>query len=232
MPVFGFSHLAALAVAGLGALWFIRIGRRTRWSGRELGWLLLVAQAIDPLIAWHEGYLDIEYSLPLELCDAAAFAAIVALWTRQQLAFELTYFWGLSGTLQALLTPAPGFWFPHPDAFRYFVLHSGIVWAALFLGPGCGMRPRRGAAGKAFGWTAVYAGCLAVVNLLTGGNYMFLRRKPPGSILEVFGPWPNYLFAGAGIGLFLFWLLELPWELSRSRRTSARPRGGAGRGSS
>jgi uncharacterized membrane protein YwaF len=44
---------------------------------------------------------------------------------------------------------------------------------------------------------------------------MFLCSKPPGSILEVFGPWPWYLAGGAAVGLALFWLIDLPYRLLR-----------------
>src|SRR5689334_6848397 len=37
---------------------------------------------------------DIDTSLPLQLCDFAWIAAIVALWTRHGLATALVYFWG------------------------------------------------------------------------------------------------------------------------------------------
>src|SRR5438132_907921 len=46
--------------------------------------------------------------LPLQLCDVAIFVAAAALWSRNQLLVEITYFWGLAGTLQALLTPDLG----------------------------------------------------------------------------------------------------------------------------
>ena len=40
-------------------------------------------------------------SLPFALCDIAALVAAGALVTRKMLLVEVTYFWGLAGTLQA-----------------------------------------------------------------------------------------------------------------------------------
>src|SRR5262245_28330122 len=45
-------------------------------------------------------------ALPMHLCDWALVAIAGALWFRWQLGFELGYFWGLAGTVQALFTPA------------------------------------------------------------------------------------------------------------------------------
>jgi len=39
--------------------------------------------------------------------------------------------------------------------------------------------------------TAAFAALAEVGNLLTGGNYMFLREKPSrASVLDLMGPWP------------------------------------------
>jgi len=44
-------------------------------------------------------------AMPMQLCDWAMFAVIAALVTRRRGVYELAYFWGLAGTLQAILTP-------------------------------------------------------------------------------------------------------------------------------
>ena len=45
--------------------------------------------------------------------------------------------------------------------------------------------------------------------MATGGNYMFLRRKPVhGSLLDVMGPWPWYILAAAALGLVIFLRLD------------------------
>jgi hypothetical integral membrane protein (TIGR02206 family) len=61
----------------------------------------------------------------------------------------------------------------------------------------------------------------SVVNLLTGGNYMFLRHAPGvHSLLDLMGPWPWYVVGAAAIALALFAALDLPFAIAR-RRTEA-----------
>jgi uncharacterized membrane protein YwaF len=62
---------------------------------------------------------------------------------------------------------------------------------------------------RAFAVTAAFAAAAAIATLATGGNYLFLRRKPAGgSLLDVLGPWPLYIASAAALGMALFLALE------------------------
>ena len=49
----------------------------------------------------------ISSDLPLHMCGFSVFATSYALLTKNQRVFELSYFWGFGGALQAILTPDP-----------------------------------------------------------------------------------------------------------------------------
>ncbi len=69
---------------------------------------------------------------------------------------------------------------------------------------------------RAFVLTMAYTACVGVADLLTGGNYMYLRQKPAsGSLLDLMGPWPLYILGGAGVALVFFAVLAAPFRLSR-----------------
>src|SRR5256884_2033887 len=86
---------------------------------------------------------QVALSLPLQLCDVAIFIAAAALWTRRQLVVEVTYFWGLAGTIQALLTPDLPQHFPSYPYFQYYIPHGGLIAPALILVIGLRFQPRR-----------------------------------------------------------------------------------------
>jgi hypothetical protein len=60
------------------------------------------------------------YALPLQLCDVVAFVSAAALWTRRPLLVELTYFWGLAGTANGLISPDVPTHFPSYLFLQYF----------------------------------------------------------------------------------------------------------------
>ena len=168
---------------------------------------------------------SLAYSLPLQLCDVTILIAAFALWTRQPLLVELTYFWGLAGSLQGLLTPDLPQHFPSYPYFQYYLAHGGVVVAALFLVAGLRLAPRPYAVIRVAGITVVYAALVGAVDLVTGANYMYLRAKPPApTLLDAMGPWPWYIGAAALVAIVLLAALEAPVHASRVRvPTSARP---------
>jgi hypothetical integral membrane protein (TIGR02206 family) len=215
MRPFSDAHLAALAVLVVAVAFSIWAPRR-----RPGGWVTTYARMLALVIAagWIGEYVadvvtgiwTVKYDLPLQLTDAVSLVAIVALWTRRRLAVELVYFWGLSASLQATLTPDLGQTFPSVYYFTYFIYHVGAVTAACLLVFGCGIYPRPRAAWRVFAITLAVAAVAGLGDLLTGGNYMYLRSKPVhSSLLNVMGPWPVYIATTALLGLALVLVLQV-----------------------
>jgi len=174
-------------------------------AGRALALVLVAAFGGEQLTYALRGEWSAQVNLPFQLTDAVTLVAAAALWRRAQLLVELTYFWALSASLQAVLTPDLGHDFPDVLYFTYFAAHSGAVAAACLLVFGERRAPGRGAVARVYAITAAFAGCAAVATLATDGNYMFLRRKPAhGSLLDLMGPWPLYIAASAVLALVLF----------------------------
>jgi hypothetical integral membrane protein (TIGR02206 family) len=154
-------------------------------------------------------------SLPVQLCDVGGFVAAGALLWRQLLLVEVAYFWGLGGTLQAVLTPDLKDHFPSFPYLQFYVTHDLVILAALFLVVGLGLQPRAGAIRRIFLLTLAFAVLVGLIDLVTGGNYMYLRQVPAaGSLLSLMGPWPWYIVTGAVLTLVALAILDAPFRLA------------------
>jgi hypothetical integral membrane protein (TIGR02206 family) len=194
-------------------------GAWTRVVSRVLAAALLAWFLAYHVVVAVQGSYALDFDLPLHLTDAVTVVAALALWRPGALSFELTYFWGLTASLQAVVTPGLGADDRFPSFFfwHYFVTHSGVVLAALFLAFGLGLMARSGAVPRMFLATVGWAGVAAAGNALTGGNYMFLSERPEtASLLDYMGPWPLYLVGAALLALALFALLDLPFRRRRA----------------
>ncbi|MGH2962633.1 MAG: TIGR02206 family membrane protein [Solirubrobacterales bacterium] len=223
MDLLAGAHLAALAVTAAvaaGAAWAARATPGT-WIvpfTRGLALLIIGAYLVENVVVVARGNWSVERSLPLHLTDAVTIVAAFALWRPRPFAVELAYFWGLTASLQAVLTPDLDSGIPSLFFWTYFVTHSGAVVAAVFLTWGLGLAPRPGAVPRVLGATVAFTALAGVGDLLTGGNYMFLREKPEqASLLDLMGPWPWYIFGAAVLAVAMFAVLDLPFRRRRAR---------------
>jgi hypothetical integral membrane protein (TIGR02206 family) len=209
------EHIAALIATALAATALVAAARHRgdAWAvplGRALAVVMLAAFVTEQVTYAARGEWTARFNLPLQLTDAVTLVSIAALWRpSEQVLVELVYFWGLTASLQAVLTPDLDQRFPDVLYFTYFATHSGAVLAACLLVLGSRRLPRPGALWRVYGLTAAFTVLAAIGTVATGGNYMFLRRKPArGSLLDVLGPWPWYIATGAALGLVMFLALD------------------------
>ena len=166
------------------------------------------------------GELEWQQMLPLQMCDWAMAVVIVALWTKNHRWFEVAYFWGIGGTLQAVLTPNLRFGFPDLRFVSFFISHGGIIVAVGFLMLTRGLRPYPFSIVRAFVWSELYFLVTLLADHLTGVNYGFLLHKPEAFSLLSFlsDDRPLYLLQMHGLALVFFAVLYLPFALYDSIR--------------
>lgn len=168
-----------------------------------------------------------EQMLPMQLCDWAMVVVIAAMWSGNRSWFEVGYFWGIGGTLQAVLTPNLAYGFPDFRFFSFFISHSGIIIGIVFLMLTRRYRPYPLSIGKAFLWSELYFVVTLGVDILTGANYGFLLHKPEAfSILSFLSDSHGiYLLQFHALAFVFFCLLYAPfgiYDLFRVRGPNAR----------
>lgn len=204
-----------------------------RAVARGLAGVLLLAYAGDLTIKIYDGDLFTGRALPMQLCDWTLFAVAAALWFGWRTGFELGYFWGLGGTLQALFTPAIDANVGILRLFGFFLSHSIIVVGVVYLMLARGFRPQPASLIRVAIASEIYFVTALITNGLTGQNYGFLAHKPPTrSMLDLFSDtWWLYVVQLNLTGLVMFAFFYLPWLLvdrlrrrATSERTAPSPR--------
>jgi len=227
--LFGAAHVVALAVVATIILFLFYLKRR-KSDRLNLFFRLLVALLliVDELMyhAWniHIHEWTLQKMLPLHLCSLFVWLCAVMLLTKSRSIYEFAYFVGIGGAFQVLLTPDIGAYnFPHFRFFQVFLSHGLIIVSALYMTIVEGCRPTGASLKRVFLWLNGYMVFVYVVNLLVGGNYLFIMHKPEtASLLDLLGPWPVYIIVAEAVAFITFFLLYLPFWVMDKRVVSSR----------
>jgi hypothetical integral membrane protein (TIGR02206 family) len=219
------QHFLLLLITAVGVVVAVWWGRSHRDTPREIvvrrsfAVVSLVVIVVMQIYWLTPDVRDVRNSWPLQLSDLADYTAVFALWTRGHKSSAFTYYVGLTLTLMAVVTPALTEPFPEPRWFGFWIRHIFVVWAAVYLVWGLGIRPTwrlyRTTVAAVLAWAVV----AYTFNVTFDTNYGYLRNTPStSSPLDLLGPWPWYVL-GAMAFLLTLWalLFTLPWELARKR---------------
>ncbi|WHY63828.1 TIGR02206 family membrane protein [Cytobacillus firmus] len=215
---FTLSHIAMIALF-TGVAVFLYIFRKTiKRYDRKLRMimflLLFVLELLYHFWLYIGGYWEISFTLPLQLCSISLLLCLVLLATESKAVFQIVYYIGVTGALMAILTPELFLGFPHFRFFQFFITHILIIWTCLYFVFVRQFRPTGRGLIESFIFLNLCAAAAFFANKLTGGNYMFLARKPQNnSLLDYFGPYPYYIITLEIAALFLFLLLLLPFKM-------------------
>ena len=183
-----------------------------RWVRRTVS-LVLVGNALSSwIVGWAQGHPR----LPLQLCDLAVLFTAWALLTLEPTVSELAYFWGLGGSLQAVLTPDLQRAFPDYWWLTFFVAHGGVVLGVVYLAITGRVEPTHASVWRVWGWSNLYVLIAGLINWACGINLGYLARKPiHPSLLDHLGPWPYYIVAMEAMGLASFYLYYALFAFAR-----------------
>jgi hypothetical integral membrane protein (TIGR02206 family) len=220
------AHGWGIAMAAVFSVGILGYRRRLRQSKVDrIVRTLLAAMLIGSEVSLYSWYTLTNnwglQSLPFQLCSIMVWLSAALLLTRNRKLYDVAFFLGIIGALQALLTPdlyAMDYEFRY---FHFFLAHGAIIAASVYMTAVTGLRPTAASAFKAIGWLHVLAVPAAITNAVTGSNFMFLARKPSsGSMLDLLSPWPWYLLELEVIAILLcFALLGIVFAIDAFMRT-------------
>jgi hypothetical integral membrane protein (TIGR02206 family) len=221
------SHLVVLAIFAAGTVGLLLVGPRVR--GRPSARRLSVALAVGNIVfgiasAVTELFpFSARHSLPLQICDFAWIFVAWGLLSTRRLPVALTYYWGLTLSVQALVQPTLTEPFPQLDFFVFWGKHVLIIWGAVFLCLSLRRGPDWWSYRRAVGWTVVWLVFVMCLNPLLGSNYGYVNGKPSeATVLDLLGPWPLYVVAEMVIVTGFWALITLPWVRQASEERVSR----------
>ena len=157
--------------------------------------------------------------LPISVCGWVAIFASYMVIGKSQTLFDISYFWALTGSIFALITPTV-ISFTGPTRFRYYQFwteHLVIYIAIFYMIFVHKMRPNKKSFLKAYIGIVLLAIIAYFANRLIGpgANYLFMARpEATPSILDILPP--NFvlrLLVMASVITLLFVLVYLPWHI-------------------
>lgn len=224
--LFNAPHLTALGIILLINILITVFRKRFSLHGKVVLRYTLAVMLVVVEISWHLwnyaiGRWTIQTMLPFHLCSALVWLSAYMLVTKNYRIYEFSYFLGIAGATQALLTPDAGMYgFPHFRAFQVMMSHGAIITAAITMTFVEGFRPTWASVKRVFIGANLYMIVIFIFNQLIGSNYLFIAHKPEtASLMDMLPPWPWYILYLEAIGLALCLLLYLPYAL-RDRRLS------------
>ncbi len=220
--LFGRAHLTALAIITLCCFSYLYF--RNVWGEKErkvARWVFAIAIVLNEtaLHIWsaYWGIWNIQTMLPLHMCSVIIWLSAYMLVTKNYSIYEMVYFLGLGGAIQAVLTPADAaeYSFPHFRVMQTFIAHGLLINIAIYMTVVEGFRPTWASFKRIFLWTNAYMVVIFFVNLAIGSNYLFVAHKPDfPTLLDMLAPWPWYILELEAIGFAIFFILYIPFLIN------------------
>ncbi|ANU19377.1 ABC transporter permease [Planococcus plakortidis] len=194
--LFSVSHLAVLGIAFLGFLCLVLLKDNLSTKDalfQQLRWLLFAALLISEVSyqywAISHDYWSFNRYMPLHLCGVASITAMLGLVTLHPFWIRVSFFIGIVPAALALVTPDMPYDYQHYRFWKFFVHHTAIAWACLFLALAKPSALTWRSVFSVYGLLLLYAACIGFgVNPQMGSNYLYLSQRPSTvSSLDFFG---------------------------------------------
>ena len=228
--IFGTYHLVTLAVILCVAIFFPRTYRDKPVSQQEniakiLGISIIALELVKPFI-WHSMDYPWIRLIPIHMCSLSGLFIGIFLLTKKRLFFEIAFFWGIGGGINALITPDVTLTFPDPKYVLFFLGHGLLIVNIGYACIALSNRPTFKSVKNGIFFSLAVLPVIYIINLLLGppANYWYLGAKPTEgqSLMDFFPDPPLHIPLLIIIGAFLFLLIYSPyWVYDKFKKLNA-----------
>ena len=224
--LYGFEHMAYIYIMALS--WIVvpfLSNRFLSYENQRVVAICLVVSIIgieiiddiyrvfDSLVGW-----DIKTDLPLHMCGFSVFATSWALLKRNQIIFELCYFWGFGGAIQAILTPDMTGFHGSFYLFTFMVSHGLIILNVFYLIFVYKMILHKGALLRTIVITNIMLFGIALINWILDSNYFYLFRPPNvNNPLILTDQQPLYFVNMELVSIIVLFIISIPMLIYRKK---------------
>ena len=171
--------------------------------------LTISVELFDDVYRFMDGHWLLVKDLPLHLCGFSTFLSAYALYTRSQMAFEFSFFWGMGGALQAIITPEFARFYSPYYFYISQISHAIIIINVLWMLCIFKLKIGRYALHRTILLSLILMAIISVINFILGSNYFFVCEKPDVPNPLIIGEWPVYVFFLIIFGSVIMWLLDV-----------------------
>ena len=217
--IFGEPHLITLLLIMASAFLLPLIIRNSDknnkiFVAKVLGFTAITLELTKPFI-WHYG-LDFPWVrlIPIHMCNLSTLFIGIFLLTEKRIFFEVSFFWGIGGGFNALLTPDIPKTFPDPQFILFFIGHGLLIIAIAYACLALKNRPTLSSVKNGIYVSILILPIIYIVNMILGSpaNYWYLGTKPIGeSILDLFPEPPLHIPLLIIVGVILFFIIYSPY---------------------
>lgn len=214
--LFSFSHLLVLGIAFIGFLSLVLVRERLGVQDQlfqTMRWVLLTVLVISEISYQYWAITHDLWSfsrhVPLHLCGIASITAMIGLVTLRPLWIKISFFIGILPAVLALVTPDMPYDYQHYRFWKFFVHHTAISWACLFLALAMPSAITIRSVFSVYGLLLVYAAIIGFfVNPAVEANYLYLSGRPNvSSPLDFFGD-GNWYYINLCIAALLLFVIQ------------------------
>jgi hypothetical integral membrane protein (TIGR02206 family) len=214
-PIWWISNIAVLIVISFLSFlpYFSKLGKKNVYP-KILGTLLFLNLVLESINGALEGTWSLQEYLPFHLCSIASVFSVILLFNYNQKLAQIFYYWGLTGALNAMLSPVFLFGIEGYHYYAFYIAHGGILFVCMFMILHHNFRPEKKMWWKTFIYIQFAALGVGLINKLLGANYMFLSASPEVENVFLKYPWPWYIISFEVLACLNFWLLYVAFKYS------------------
>ncbi len=181
ITLFNFDHI--IFIVGLviiGAALFMKrdaVGEHRQ----KITVVILIVSIFQQILLYSSYYFILDFdpgeSLPLQISRVNTILGIIFLITKNDKVFRVLALFGLFAWL-SFLYPSRVYGITHPIGWSFFINHVITLLLPFYGIIAYNMKIKTTDSLKVFPWFVLYVAVAYFVNLLTDGNYFYLKHKP------------------------------------------------------